>query len=260
MARALRRDMAHKLDTLPMELPSTVALSYVMAQNRAMNVTATNLANIGTPGFKAGHMLFSDWLARGPGLGGADRTAYVQDRATWRDNAPGTLTHTGNPLDLAIGGDGYFTVDTPRGPRLTRAGRFSAQPDGTVTDSAGGALLDTGGQPIRVGPADTMLTVSADGALQSENGPLGRIGVVKPEDAMRLQAEGATTYRSDSDTAAVAQPRIIQGAVEDSNVQPVLEVTRMMSGLRAFQFASQFMDAEATRLQGAIDKLTQRKE
>lgn len=243
-----------------MELPSTVALSYVMAQTRAMDVTAANLANTGTPGFKAGHVLFNDWLPRTPGVGGAERTAFVQDRATWRDPAPGTLTHTGNPLDLAIGGDGFFTVDTPRGPRLTRAGRFTPQPDGTVADSAGNALLDAGGQPIRLGPADTVLTVSSDGALQSENGSLGRIGVVQPDDPMRMQPEGATTFRSDAATAPMAQPRVIQGAVEDSNVQPVVEVTRMMSGLRAFQFASQFMDAESTRLQGAIDKLTQRKE
>ena len=243
-----------------MELPSTVALSYVMAQTRAMDVTATNLANAGTPGFKAGHMLFSDWLSRGSGAAGAGRTAFVQDRATWRDQAPGTLTHTGNPLDLAIGGDGFFTVDTPRGPRLTRAGRFTPQPDGTVADSAGNALLDTGGQPIRLGPADTVLTVSADGALQSENGPLGRIGVVQPDDPMRMQPEGTTDFRSDAATAPMEQPRVIQGAVEDSNVQPVVEVTRMMSGLRAFQFATQFIDSEATRLQGAIDKLTQRKE
>ena len=259
MARALRCYLAHKLDALPMELPSTVALSYLVAQSRAMDVTATNLANTGTPGFKSGHMLFSDWMGRAPGVGGADRTAFVQDRATWRDNAPGTLTHTGNPLDLAIGGDGFFTVDTPRGPRLTRAGRFSPQPDGTVTDSTGSALLDTGGQPIRIGPADTVLTVSADGALQSENGPLGRIGVVQPDDPMRLQPEGATAFRSDSATAPIAQPRVIQGAVEDSNLQPVIEVTRMMAGLRAFQFASQFIESEATRLQGAIDKLTQQK-
>lgn len=243
-----------------MELPSTVALSYVMAQSRAMDVTAANLANAATPGFKSGHMLFSDWLGRSPGATGAARVAFVQDRATYRDNAPGTLTHTGNPLDLAIGGEGFFTVDTPRGPRLTRAGRFSPQPDGTVADDAGAALLDTAGQPIRIGPADTALTVSADGTLQSENGPIGRIGVVGADDPMKLHPEGATAFRSDGATSPMAQPRIVQGAMEDSNVQPVVEVTRMMAGLRAFQFASQFVDSEATRLQAAIDKLTQRKE
>lgn len=243
-----------------MELPSTIALSYVMAQSRAMDVTATNLANAATPGFKSGHMLFTDWLPRTPGLRGGERVAYVQDRATYRDAAPGTLTHTGNPLDLALGGDGFFTVQTPRGPRLTRAGRFAPQPDGTVADDAGEALLDTGGQPIRVGPADTSLTVSADGTIQSENGPLGRVGVVQPDDPMKLQPEGATAFRSDGTTGPVAQPRIVQGAVEDSNVHPVAEVTRMMAGLRAFQFASQFVEAESTRLQSAIDKITQRRD
>lgn len=246
-----------------MELPSYVALSYLSAQSRAIDVTAANLANAGTSGFKAERVLFSDWLGRQAGTDGSRGTgpvAFVQDRATYRDQAPGALSHTGNALDLAIVGDGFFTVETVRGPRLTRAGRFSPQPDGTVTDSSGNALLDTAGQKLRLAPADTSLTVTADGGLSSENGAIGRIGVVQPADAARLQGEGSTTMRSDSPTAPVGQPRVIQGAIEDSNVHPVLEMTRMMSGLRSFQFAAQFIESEATRQQAAIDKITQRKE
>lgn len=246
-----------------MELPSYVALSYLSAQSRAIDVTAANLANAGTSGFKAERVLFSDWLGRQSGTDGSrgkSPVAFVQDRATYRDQAPGALSHTGNALDLAIVGDGFFTVDTARGPRLTRAGRFAPQPDGTITDSSGNALLDTAGQKMRLAAADTGLTITADGAISSENGRIGRIGVVQPTDAARLQGEGSTTMRSDSATAPVDQPRVIQGAVEESNVHPVLEMTRMMSGLRSFQFAAQFIESEATRQQAAIDKITQRKE
>ena len=116
----------------------------------------------------------------------------MQDRATWRDQAEGPLQHTGNPLDLAIGGEGFFTVDTPRGPRLTRAGRFTAQGDGTISDTQGNALLDTAGQKLRISPADINLTVTADGAISSENGTIGRIGVVQPADLAKLQGEGGT--------------------------------------------------------------------
>ncbi len=246
-----------------MELTSYVALSYLSAQQRALDVTAANLANAGTSGFKAERVLFSDWLAKQNGTDGSHGTkpvSFVQDRATWRDQAEGPLQHTGNPLDLAIGGEGFFTVDTPRGPRLTRAGRFTAQSDGTISDTQGNALLDTAGQKLRISPADINLTVTADGAISSENGTIGRIGVVQPADLAKLQGEGGTVLKADTPTSPVAQPKVVQGAIEDSNVQPIMEMSRMMSGLRSFQFTAQLVEGEAQRMQGAIDKLTQRKE
>ena len=245
-----------------MELSSYVALSYLTAQGRSLEVHASNLANAGTAGFKAERMLFSDWMGKQTGVegsGGRRPVAYVQDRASYRDQSPGSLSHTGNPLDLAISGDGFFTVETARGPRLTRAGRFTPQPDGLITDNQGNALLDTAGQKLRLSPADINITVSAEGMLESENGQIGRIGVTQPADPFRMQAEGSTTLRADSDTAPVDRPVVIQGSLEDSNVQPVIEMNRMMSNLRSFQLAAQFLEGEATRQQSAIDKLTQRK-
>ena len=106
-----------------------------------MDVIAGNIANANTPGYKAERTQFSDWLSRQSTP--PERTiAFTQDRATWREQQSGTLTHTGNPLDLALTSNGYFTVSTPRGPRLTRDGRFGLLPSGTVADSAGDALLD----------------------------------------------------------------------------------------------------------------------
>lgn len=246
-----------------MDTPSLVALSRLTAQQRAMDVTATNLANASTPGFQAGRMMFSDWLSRQTGTdsppGGAT-VAYVQDRATYRDQTPGTLQHTGNPFDLALGGEGFFTVDTARGPRLTRAGRFTPQADGTIGDADGNALLDTEGKRLRLSTGDAHITVSADGTISSENGRIGRVGVVRPADPYRMQAEGGRTLRAETPTAPVETSRVVQGAVEDSNVQPVLETTRMMAAVREFQFASQFVQAESDRQQKAIDKLTQRRQ
>ena len=242
-----------------MELTTYVALSYMSAQQRALDVTAANLANAGTSGFKAERVLFSDWLSKQGGTDGSHGRqpgAFVQDRATWREQAEGPLQHTGNPLDLAIGGDGYFTVDTPRGPRLTRAGRFTPQPDGTITDAQNEPLLDAGGQKLRLSPADITLTVTADGQLSSENGTIGRIGIVQPTDTAQLRTEGDSGLRADTPTTPVAQPRVLQGVVEDSNVRPILEMTRMMDGLRSFQLTAQMVEQEGQRQQNAIDKLT----
>jgi len=243
-----------------MEVPSYIALSRLVAQSRALEVTATNMANVNTPGFKAGRVLFSDWLSKQTGVDtpkGGKTVAFVQDRATYRDQQAGPVQATGNPFDMAISGEGYFSVETPRGPRLTRAGRFTPMADGKLGDADGNALLDTAGQPIRIGAADARVVIAADGTISSENGRLGRIGVVQPADAMRLTAEGARTLRADAATAPVAKPQVIQGSIEDSNVQPVLEMTRMMADLREFQFTTQFVQGEADRLQSSIDKLTQ---
>ncbi len=237
-----------------MDITSNVATSRLVAQQRAMDVIADNIANASTPGFRAERVQFSDWLSQQSTT--PERTvAYTQDRATWREQQSGTLTHTGNPLDLALTNDGYFTVSTPRGPRLTRDGRFTLLPSGTVADSAGDALLDSNGQPVQLAQTDTIITVAGDGTISSENGQLAKVGVVKPNDPMQLAAEGNTLFRSGSATAPVATPNVVQGAVEDSNVQPVLEVTRMMDGERQFQFMIQFIQAESDRQQSVIDKL-----
>jgi flagellar basal-body rod protein FlgF len=234
-----------------MDLLATIAASSLTARQRAMDVTADNFANANTPGYKEHRVQFSDWLSRQHGT----TIAFTQDRATWREQQAGTVSHTGNPLDVALPGDGYFTVSTPHGPRLTRDGRFGLLPDGRIGDGSGNPLLDTNGQPVRVSPADTTLTVSGDGTLSSENGQLAKIGVVTPSDPMRLTAEGGTLFRADTPTKPAIGAAVVQGAVEDSNVQPVVELTRMMDGLRQFQFVSQFVQADNDRQQQAIDRL-----
>jgi flagellar basal-body rod protein FlgF len=241
-----------------MDIASNIAASRLVAQQRALDVIADNLANANTPGFKAERVQFSDWLGRQSGGAtppGGNPIAFTQDRATWREQQAGTITHTGNPLDLALTGNGYFTVNTPAGPRLTRDGRFGLLPNGTLADTTGNAVLDNNGQPIQFAPTDTQITVAADGTVSSENGQIGKIGIVQPSDPMKLSAEGGTRLASGSPTAPVAAPVVEQGASEESNVQPMLEVTRMMDGERQFQFVAQFVQAESDRQQNSIDKL-----
>jgi flagellar basal-body rod protein FlgF len=245
-----------------MDLPSSIATSRLVAQQRAIDVIAANIANANTPGFKTGRVLFNDWLARQQGVAvppGAPRgersIAFTQDRATWREQQPGTVTRTGNSFDLALTGDGWFTVNTPAGPRLTRDGRFGLMPDGTLADGAGNPVLDANGQPIQFAPAETRITIAGDGTVSSENGQLARVGVVQVSDPMRMSAEGNTLFRADAPTIQATTPAIVQGAIEDSNVQPVQEVTRMIDGLRQFQFASQLIQAESDRAQAAIEKI-----
>ena len=241
-----------------MEMPTYVALSRMDAQSRALDVVADNIANASTPGFKASHALFSDWLdvqGRTAATPGGRVVAFTQDRATYRDPQQGSITRTGNPFDIAISGDGFFTVNTPQGPRLTRAGRFAPMPDGTLADADGNPVLDAQGQSIRLTPGDTGVTITADGTVSTQNGPVGKIGVVQPTDLNEMQAEGGRRLRADTPTQPVATPGLIQAAVEDSNVQPIVEITRMMTLLREFQFTSQLVQGESDRQQKAVDTL-----
>ncbi|MGD0104862.1 MAG: flagellar hook-basal body complex protein [Rhodopila sp.] len=241
-----------------MDITIALAASRLVAQQRAMDITANNIANANTPGFRTERVQFSDWIsqqANTASVPGGRSITYTQDRATYREQQPGTLTHTANPFDLALTGDGYFTVNTKDGPRLTRDGRLGPMPDGTLADSNGNPVLDTNGKPIQIGTTDTQVTIAGDGSVTTENGQVGKIGVVRPTDPMRLRAEGATNFVSDSPTTPVTSPGLVQGAVEGSNVQPVLEVTRMMDNERQFQFVTQLVQAEGDREQQTIDKL-----
>jgi flagellar basal-body rod protein FlgF len=241
-----------------MDNNTSIALSRMITQQRAIDVTANNIANASTQGYRAERMVFADFLVAQPRVGtppGGKQMYFTEDRATYREQTEGAISHTGNPLDLALTGPGYFQVQTPAGPRLTRAGHFGLLPDGTIADSAGNALLDTGGQPMKVGLADTDLSVGGDGSLSSQNGPLGRIGVVTPTDLYKLVGEGNRLLRADTPLTPTPGAKVLQGAVEDSDVQPVSELVNMMTAQRDFQFVTQYVEAEGQRQQNAIDKI-----
>lgn len=246
-----------------MDTPGYVVLSRLVAQRRATDVIAANVANAGTPGYKASGTVFAAHLERQLGLtlpAGAREVAFTEDRATWRDFAPGPLQQTGNPLDLALQGEGFFAVETPAGERFTRAGRFTLSPDSQVVDPSGHPLLTDGGQPLTVPPGSTRIEVKGDGTVLTEAGPIGRLRVVRFEDPQRLLAEGERLLApAGEEPLPIERPAVVQGAVEESNVSPVRELTRLTAEMREFQFASQFLEREGERLGSAVDRILRRR-
>jgi flagellar basal-body rod protein FlgF len=244
-----------------------IILSRLSAQQRATSVLANNVANAETPGFRASRPVFAPYLetARvglGPGLAvpGAREQAYSWDRATWRDMQPGPITRTGNPLDVAIAGDGFFVVETERGERYTRAGRFTLGAEGRLLDMDGNPVLNVNGQPLAVAPGDSRIEIQGNGTVRSENGEIGRLRVVRFEDPQRLLAEGDRLFDANGAIPEpVERPGLVQGAVEGANVRAVLELTRLTAELREFQFAAQFAEREGERLQTAIDRILRRR-
>jgi flagellar basal-body rod protein FlgF len=246
-----------------MDTPGYVVLSRLAAQRRATDVLASNIANANTPGFKATQAVFAQHVAQQQGAtvpGGRD-LAFTIDRATWRDFTPGPMSHTGNPLDLGLSNEGFFAVQTPNGERFTRAGRFTLSPDSQIVDAAGNPVLGEGGQPLTLPPGDVRIEVKGDGTVQSESGPIGRLRVVRFEDPQKLQAEGDRNFVAPEgvEPLPVQQPGVVQGAVEDSNVHPIAELTRLTAGMREFEFAAQFVEKEGERLTSAVERILRRR-
>jgi flagellar basal-body rod protein FlgF len=235
-----------------METTAHIALSRQMVLRRQMDVIAQNIANMTTSGFRAEAMLLEP-VAVGAGQG--QRLAFVQDVATIRDLDPGSITTTGNPLDLAIEGRGYFVVETPDGPRYTRSGQFRLNDAGELVTAEGRPVLDDGGAPLAVPPESAALSIAGDGTVSSAQGVLGRIDVVTFQDEQRLEKAGGGLYRTEQPALPAVGARLVQGALEGSNVQPVLEMTRMMTTVRAYQGTHRLLDAHHEMQRRAIETM-----
>jgi len=243
-----------------MENATYVALSSQMAIQRQMDVVANNLANASTPAFKGEEMLFSQYLVRPSGQ--RSPIAFVQDAGTVRDLREGPITQTGNPLDLAISGHGYFAVQTPLGVRYTRNGHFQLDSQGQIVTSQGYPVLTNSGQPLVV-PANTHgITVATDGTVsvgQDGSGQQAALGQLQLVDFPAPQAvtPAANGLWVTDQTPQPATATVQQGMLEQSNVQPVVELTRMLSVARESGTVKTFLDEEDQRRGNAIDKLSQ---
>jgi flagellar basal-body rod protein FlgF len=229
----------------------SIALSAQTALRRQMEVVANNVANSSTPAFKGEHMVFQQWLLKEPGQA---PVAFVQDWGTARDVRRGPLTRTGNTLDVALDGEGYFAVQTPEGVRYTRNGRFQLA-DGQLVDAAGQPVLAPGEAPIAIPPEAKDIVVSHDGTISTEAGPVGRIGVLRFDKESDLLPAANGTYVTDAAAQEAENVKVMQGMVEDSNVQPIVEITRMMEVSHRYNAAKEMADGEHERIRTAIDRL-----
>ncbi|MBI3451775.1 MAG: flagellar hook-basal body complex protein [Rhodospirillales bacterium] len=193
-----------------------------------------------------------------PGVGNAGASvSFVEEIGTLRDTSSGSLRQTGNPLDLAINGPGYFVVEGATGPRYTRDGHFRTDANGRLITNEGLAVLDESSRPITIRPGETRIEITRSGRVMTESGEAGRIRLVGFTNEQSLRKIGTGLYASDADPIP-ADPKtdIRQGMVEDSNVQPVVEMTRMIEVLRRYQSAQRMIENEDERARRAIEKLT----
>ena len=235
-----------------MENTSYIALSRQMTLQTEMNIVANNIANANTPAYKAEKVVFQEFLDR---TKNSEKLSFVQDIGLARDLREGPLSNTGNPLDVAISGEGYFIIETPLGDRYTRHGRFQLDAGGQLVDSEGNPVKSNGA-PLVVPPGQGEISIATDGTMSTSEAVIAKIAVVKFEDEPALKKGANGLYSTEQEPEEITSPKLVQGMLEDSNVQPILELSRMITVQREYQSVQNFIKKENERMQKAIERLS----
>ena len=244
-----------------MENSGYIALSRVTSLKRQMSVIANNLANMNTTAFKGENMMFVEHLVKSKGGDSIAPTkfTYSRDVAQVTDLSEGPIKSTGNPLDLAIKNEGYFTVETLEGPRYTRNGHFEVSSQGQLVNGQGFPVLADAGVPLTFAPEDTDITIARDGTVSTNNGELGKIKLVKFDKPQNLQKEAGGLLKTEDAALPVDAPQMLQGSLESSNVQPIVEMSKMIETHRAFNSVRTFIEREDQRQRKMIEQLSPRR-
>ena len=233
-----------------------VGLSRQMILERELDITANNLANVDTVGFKFESMISNEDPATMPTLNQAPTAVnFVAGVALARDFTEGSLTQTGAPLDVAIEGRGFFQINTPSGPRYTRDGRFRMDASGTITDQDGDPV--DGGGAIVLDPKKGPVTISANGVVSQSGQNVGKISLYNFDSLSALSKDGNNQYRNDSNLTPTASTsaNMRQGFLEQSNVEPVRQITRLIEINRAYDAMNSMISSTSDLSTSAVQRL-----
>jgi flagellar basal-body rod protein FlgF/flagellar basal-body rod protein FlgG len=245
-----------------------VGLSRQVTLSRELEVVANNLANINTTGYKSDNSIFEQFLMPQASDGefppDSRDVSYVRDRATWHNLDAGPIQRTGGPLDVAIDGNAFLVVQTAAGPRYTRNGALQINSTGTLVTNAGNPVLGVGG-PIQFQNTDSDISIGEDGSITVREGASatsdssrGQLQLATFADAGQLQKEGSSLFLAPAGVApqpAPASVRVVQGAIEQSNVSAVSEMARMVEITRTYEQISSLLQQQNSERTTALDKL-----
>lgn len=236
-----------------MDNAAYTALTRQSGLMQEMQMLANNIANASTTGFRAEGMMFSEHVKT---LGG-DASSLSMATAAVRNTAAtqGTLSPTGGTFDLAIEGEGFFLIDTPGGERLTRAGAFRPNENGDLVTPEGYPVLDAGGAPVFVPQGVGQVGIGPDGTISADGQPIGQIGLFVPTDLNRMTRQGGVMFNPGGGFDPAPDGRMLQGFLEDSNVDPILQVSRLIAVQRAYELGQSFLDKEDARIRGVIEAI-----
>jgi flagellar basal-body rod protein FlgF len=235
-----------------------VGLSRQMVLRREMDIVANNIANADTSGFKVESLMTKE--QPGPPaftLQGPKPVKFVAADGVARDFGQGGLRRTDAPLDLAIEGQGFFKVTTKDGDRYTRDGRFRTDDLGRLTTQAGQTVADEGGGEITLDLQKGQITIAPDGTVSQGSERVGKVGVFKFDTLSVLEKKGDNLLAntSNSQPAPAIDAKVRQGMLEESNVKPILEITRMIEVSRAYEQVTRMMDSQAELTRSTITRM-----
>ena len=234
-----------------MDNPGYITLTRQSGLMREMQAVANNIANSSTTGFRREGLVFAEHVRR---IDGAASLSMAHATARMTSALQGALEATGGPFDMAIEGEGFFLLETPEGERLTRAGAFRPNEASELVNPDGFRLLDAGGAPVFVPPDARSYGLAADGTLSADGAPVAQVGLVRPVDPLTLSRAAGTLFTAEA-IEPVEDPRIVQGHLEASNVEPVAEIARMIAVQRAYELGQSFLEREDERIRSVVQTL-----
>jgi flagellar basal-body rod protein FlgF len=237
-----------------MQVGMNVALSGQMVLQRKLETLAHNMANANTPGFRAKEITFSSILAQT----GDKPTAFSSAGEEFTSLRNGGLLKTGNPLDVAVSGDAWLAVRTPNGTAYTKDGRMQMMDTGELRSMDGNPVLDVSGSPLVLDPAGGAPTIARDGMISQNGNMLGAVGLFSLDPTAKLTPAGNSGFTTDKPATPVldfSRNSVAQGFIETSNVNPVLEMARLITVQRAFDSVSAALESSDTARRDAIRSL-----
>ncbi len=231
-----------------------VSLSSQLALEKRLNTLADNIANSNTVGFRATEVKFNQVL----GDTKPTKVSYVSEGEEYLSTSSGALARTGSALDFAVRGDAWFSIETPAGPALTRDGRFTLTEAGELVTIKGYPVLDAGGAPIQVNGAAGDIKVGADGVIHQNGVQVASLGLYQAD------FSGGFMRYDNSAVMPAIQPEpvvdrfdvgVMQGFVEESNVNAIQEMTQLITVTRAFDNVTALMRDSEGSLEEAIKTL-----
>lgn len=237
-----------------MESSLYVGLSRQIVLSNAMTMVANNVANANTAGYRAQNPMFQEFISKE--RYDKDNLSMVYDMGQYDTTSPGTIQLTGNPYDVALSGPGFMAVTAPSGEmQYTRAGNLTVNNNNELVTSSGFKVSGPGGNVIAIPTGSKQVKMTDQGEVTADGNTVGRIGVFEFDNLQELRPEGNGLYSAKTPGRPATETKMIQGALEGSNVNAIQETTRMIEILRTYQSTMRMIQNEQERQVSAITTL-----
>jgi flagellar basal-body rod protein FlgF len=234
-----------------------VSLSGQRALDKRLTTIADNMANVNTVGFRATEVKFDDVVARTGNEMNA-KVSFVSQGNDYLKTESGELQETGNPLDVAVKGDAWMALETPAGQVLTRDGRFSLTTTGQLVSIRGYPVLDAGGGPIQLNPNGGEASIAKNGMIYQDGKQIAQLGLFTADVSkgyLRYDNSGVKTTQTPQPVVDNGTIGVLQGYVEQSNVNGISQMTQLIQVSRAFESISNSMSQTDSSMSEALKTL-----